>query len=203
MLANYAATDPVFYGTHRSDYGVSGDKDMANTPLYIAIAQELRRLESYSVLPVRTGGVVELRQEIREEERKETAEAPELVEAGVSGESEAVVSTLPAEQDEVQLSVPIVPIPLVNESVLLGPISSICAAAHHLHTHDDVETTEFARIILADASRLVQELKRLNIVSPVAYDPGATYLAERSDEPENTLLNSSQAVAAPAHNTRD
>jgi hypothetical protein len=204
MLANYAATDPVFYGTHRADYGVSGDKDMANTPLYIAIAQELRRLESYTVLPARTGGVVELRQEIREE-RRETEEAVEetLVGAGISGELEAISSTRPAEETEVQLQVPVVPIPLVNESVLLGPISSICAAAHHLHTHADMETTEFARVILADASRLVQELKRLNIVSPLAYDPGETYLSEQNEGAENTHSDSSQVLAGAAHNTRD
>jgi hypothetical protein len=44
MFILHAATDPVFYGTHRDDYGVSRDKDMENTPLYRAIGHELRRI---------------------------------------------------------------------------------------------------------------------------------------------------------------
>lgn len=46
MFINYATTDPIFYGTNRADYGVSGEKDMDRTPLYMAVARELRRIES-------------------------------------------------------------------------------------------------------------------------------------------------------------
>jgi hypothetical protein len=94
----------------------------------------------------------------------------------------------------------VVPVPLVNESVLLGPISSICAAAHHLHTHTDIETTEFARIILADAARLVQELKRLNIVSQLAYDPTTTYLPVQKGGLTSTHSDNPQDTVEPAHN---
>lgn len=45
MFVNYATTDPVFYGTHKDDYGVSSDKDMDDTPLYKAISQQLREIE--------------------------------------------------------------------------------------------------------------------------------------------------------------
>lgn len=45
MFVNYATTDPVFYGTNKADYGVSADKEMDSTPLYIAIAKALRALE--------------------------------------------------------------------------------------------------------------------------------------------------------------
>src|SRR5207244_3374211 len=38
-------TDPMFYGINKRDYGVSGDKDMEDTPLYRAIARELREIE--------------------------------------------------------------------------------------------------------------------------------------------------------------
>ena len=41
MCVSYAATDPVFYGTHKDDYGVSQEKSMDNTPLYRAIKREL------------------------------------------------------------------------------------------------------------------------------------------------------------------
>ncbi|HEX3000381.1 MAG TPA: hypothetical protein VHR86_09135, partial [Armatimonadota bacterium] len=45
MFVNYATTDPVFYGTNKADYGVSADKDMDTTPLYIAVGKALRMLE--------------------------------------------------------------------------------------------------------------------------------------------------------------
>jgi hypothetical protein len=45
MFVNYATTDPIFYGTHKADYGVSGDKAMDDTPLYVAVATQLREIE--------------------------------------------------------------------------------------------------------------------------------------------------------------
>lgn len=42
MFVNYATTDPVFYGTNKDDYGVSADKDMEQTPLYVAVGKALR-----------------------------------------------------------------------------------------------------------------------------------------------------------------
>ena len=45
MFVNYATTDPVFYGTNKADYGVSADKDMDKTPLYLAVGRSLRDLE--------------------------------------------------------------------------------------------------------------------------------------------------------------
>jgi hypothetical protein len=47
MFINYATTDPVFYGTHMADYGVSADRDMDNTPLYRAIGRQLREIEAH------------------------------------------------------------------------------------------------------------------------------------------------------------
>ena len=44
IFTTYAATDSAFYGTHKDDYGVSRDKDMDDTPLYLAIGRELRRI---------------------------------------------------------------------------------------------------------------------------------------------------------------
>ncbi|HXG24586.1 MAG TPA: hypothetical protein VNJ09_08545 [Chthonomonadales bacterium] len=140
MFVNYATTDPVFYGTNKADYGVSDEKDMSHTPLYMAVGQALRAIEA----------------QLQAEE--------EL--AKVCYEEEHVVEHLEADR--------VVELPgiLVNEDVLMGPIASICAAAHQLSKHDDHEMAEFGRMILASASRLVSELKRLNIVSPFAIDLG-------------------------------
>jgi hypothetical protein len=45
MFVNYATTDPVYYGINKADYGVSADKDMDSTPLYVAIKKELLAIE--------------------------------------------------------------------------------------------------------------------------------------------------------------
>lgn len=45
MFVNYATTDPMFYGINKADYGVSSDKEMDKTPLYIAIKKELVSIE--------------------------------------------------------------------------------------------------------------------------------------------------------------
>src|SRR5579862_3857051 len=150
MFINYATTDPIFYGTDRADYGVSEEKDMDTTPLYMAVARELRAIEAHL--------------------RTEMAGAEELV----AEYAPAQRGIRPEEQPVLEL-----PGTLINEDVLLGPIASLCAAAQQLCKKEDRETTEFARIILAEASRLVHELKRLNIVSPFAYDPGTS---NRPDE---------------------
>ncbi len=146
MFVNYATTDPIFYGINKADYGVSEDKEMDTTPLYLAVGRELRSIEAQLEL----------------EDRLARGEYPP-VEAPAAAMEEAV--QLPQEV--------LLPGTLINEDVLLGPIASICAAAKQLRKQEDRETTEFARIILADASRLVQELKRLNLLSPMANDPGA------------------------------
>ncbi|MBI3911887.1 MAG: hypothetical protein HY320_13270 [Armatimonadetes bacterium] len=44
MFIHYATTEPIFYGTHRSDYGVSAEKEMDSTPLYQAVGIALREL---------------------------------------------------------------------------------------------------------------------------------------------------------------
>ncbi len=46
MFVNYATTDPMFYGINKRDYGVSADKDMDATPLYVAIRKELTDIEA-------------------------------------------------------------------------------------------------------------------------------------------------------------
>lgn len=146
MFVNYATTDPVFYGTNKEDYGVSSDKAMDDTPLYVAIGRELRDLEAA----------------LSAEERGEIAP----------------VAPTPAAPAEIQEAAPLqLPGLLVNEDVLLGPLAGVCAAARQLHKSADREAAEFGRVILIEASKVFQELKRLNILSPFALDPalnGAT-----------------------------
>ena len=139
MFINYATTDPVFYGTNKADYGVSEEKDMEDTPLYRAVARELRAIEA------------------RLQREKLLAQPAALAEREAARRGEAEVLELPGT--------------LVNEDALLGPIASLCATAKRLAANKDPDTAKFGRVILTDAARVVQELKRLGLVSPFAYDP--------------------------------
>jgi hypothetical protein len=173
MFVNYATTDPMFYGINKRDYGVSGDKDMEDTPLYRAIARELREIEARL-----------------HEERNPFSKAPVIalpnVEPGVPDFSLAAPVPI-GEVPEPSLHVSdsdhagrvsyeqashMLPDELVNEDVLLGPLTSLCSAAQLLRKKNDPETQRFARVILADASNMVKALKRLGIVSQMANDPG-------------------------------
>jgi hypothetical protein len=172
MFVNYATTNPMFYGINKGDYGVSSDKDMDATPLYMAISKELQEIEAllweetnpFAGAPVvatpdKTMGMPDF------------ASAPPLPLGDVPdplASSQSLHGSVSFEQAGAML-----PHELVNEEVLLGPITSLCSAAQLLMRKNDPETQRFARVILADASKLVDELKRLNIVSPLANDPGA------------------------------
>ncbi len=184
MFVNYATTDPMFYGINKSDYGVSGDKEMDSTPLYQAIRKELNEIE----------------------ERMREANDPiigsiYLPEIGSSAVHPANVApnftqdapfpdfsgtpTLPGADTEtpsfltheaggltLEQASNLLPSELVNEDVLLGPLTQLCSAAKFLLHKEDADTQKFAALILSDASKLVSELKRLNIISPFANDPG-------------------------------
>jgi hypothetical protein len=162
MFVNYATTDPVFYGINRKDYGVSDEKEMDNTPLYLAIHKELREIEQ-SVFG-----------------RGPVGAAPAA--PAVAPQQEGFIIPETMQPDQVaqplkQFSTPegasLRPGELVNEEALMGPITSLCSAAALLIRKNDPETQRYARFILADASKLVNVLKRLGIVSPIANDPGA------------------------------
>jgi hypothetical protein len=172
MFVNYATTDPMFYGINKRDYGVSGDKDMEDTPLYKAIARELREIEErYRAAqnPFNAAPVIAL-PHVTPGEPDFTLAAPlpggEVLQEQITAES-GHLGGISYEQAGAML-----PAELINEDVLLGPLHSLCSAASLLRRKNDPETQRFARVILADASKLVQELKRLGIVSPVANDPG-------------------------------
>lgn len=189
MFVNYATTDPMFYGINRNDYGVSGEKEMDNTPLYIAIRREMIEIASrlasdsrdftggsntttgsnghlpvsngHSAQPALTGF-------------SPLASEPDFTSAPVLPGSDlatALSAATPQRLSPEQVANRL-PSELVNEEVLLGPITSLCSAASLLMNKNDPETQRFARVIMADASKLIDELKRLGIVSPLVNNPG-------------------------------
>jgi hypothetical protein len=172
MFVNYATTNPMFYGINRADYGVSTDKDMDATPLYMAIRKELSEIEALLAEennPFAGAPVVATPEQTMG--MPDFASAPPLPIGDVPDPGVApngLHGRVSFEQAGAML-----PSELINEEVLLGPITSLCSAAQLLMRKNDPETQRFARVILADASKLVDELKRLGIVSHLANDPGA------------------------------
>ena len=159
MFINYATTDPKYYGINKKDYGVSSEKDMDETPLYISIREELTEIERL-IASDGTGSIESL--------------AAHDAHLGVQPPAEQAFGiglVSPSGRLSEEQASHMLPSELQNEEVLLGPIASLCAAASLLQRKSDPETQRFAQIILADASKLVEELKRLGIVSPVANDP--------------------------------
>lgn len=73
------------------------------------------------------------------------------------------------------LELPSIPI---MEQKLLVPINSICRVADQLARMDNPHAAEYAAMILKAASAITQELKAMNIISPLAPNP-----AERSGVP--------------------
>ncbi|MCS6776685.1 MAG: hypothetical protein RMJ43_03420 [Chloroherpetonaceae bacterium] len=164
MFVNYATTDPMFYGINKKDYAVSVDKDMDDTPLYRAIRAELLAIEQ-RLKQGTTGPVPDTPLPVPAE--PDFSMAPELTGSGLATTPPAVSDRLTLEQ-----AAALLPGELVNEENLLGPIHSLCSAANLLIRKSDPETQRYAQVILADASKIVSELKRLGIVSPLANDPG-------------------------------
>lgn len=171
MFINYATTDPMFYGINKRDYGVSAEKDMENTPLYQAIGRELREIEER----LRAAG----EWQVSGPKAAAPAPPPAPVEPDFSAAMPLPVGKVPEPAEAGANGLPsfettdtLLPGELVNEEVLLGLITSLCSAATLLQRKNDPETQRFARLILNDASKLVQELKRLGIVSSFVNDPG-------------------------------
>lgn len=158
LFVTYAATEPVFYGTHRDDYGVSRERDMENTPLYLAVGAQLRR---FAGMPPRPTS--DLLTATADDDWGAIALA-EIADRAAMGASAAnppaVISGIAAIQPQVSV-----------EETLLNPIAAICAVAQQLYKNG--QNPDLVRLICAESSRLVQELKQQGILSPLAYDPGA------------------------------
>jgi hypothetical protein len=162
----------MFYGINKRDYGVSGERDMEDTPLYKAIARELRDIETRCRAarnPFNAAPVIAL--------PNVTPGEPDFALAAPLAGSDLLRELPLADPSQLggisyEQAGAMLPSELINEEVLLGPLHSLCSAASLLRRKSDPDTQRFARVILADASKLVNELKRLGIVSPVANDPG-------------------------------
>jgi hypothetical protein len=184
MFVNYATTDPKFYGINKKDYGVSADKDMDSTPLYVAIRKELTDIEQGYA---REGRVLVPRKTAEADSTQAISSLPAptnvydpnapapAVEFATSFDFQAGSGEEGDEDHAGRVSFEqaanMLPQELVNVDVLLGPITSLCKAAHLLKRKADPETQRFATIVLADASKLVSELKRLGVIPEMANDP--------------------------------
>ncbi|MDE2125697.1 MAG: hypothetical protein KGJ62_03825 [Armatimonadetes bacterium] len=171
MFINYATTDPMFYGINKKDYAVSGDRDMDDTPLYVAIGRELRDIEAgrIDVSSAEHGGLEGITQQpTSTTQRLDTIQLP--------AQEEPAAQVLRAAFTDFDTASELLPSELVLEDVLLGPLTSLCSAASLLGRKNDPETQRFARVVLADASRIVQELKRLGTISELVNDPAAREL---------------------------
>ena len=187
MFVNYATTDPMFYGINKGDYGVSADKNMDETPLYRSIKNELLEIERRLIDegdPYYTGerlvapefhqqaGTLpalpaDIKPQFTPAPEPDFSAAIDFDALAPSHDGDTFSSHLTFEQADTLL-----PGHIVNEEVLMGTITSLCSTASLLMKKADPDTQRFARIIMADASKLVGELKRLNIVSHFALDPG-------------------------------
>ena len=178
MFVSYAATNPVFYGTHKDDYGVSHDKMMDGTPLYRAIRQELSRI-SAQMAALETSKTSA--NQFVDHQREKSLDSPREI-----TESPSEFEPLNA-QDQELLTAPLsmapfeLPSSFGNEDALLRPIASIRALALQLQKHRPNDAAELSTLILNEATRLVEELKRLGIISPLAYNPGASE-SRKSDD---------------------
>jgi hypothetical protein len=160
LFVTYAATDSIFYGTHRDDYGVSSERDMENTPLYTAVGSELRRLAGW---PSPTAP-----QAAPMGDWEEIALAEIASREGLDG-ADLHPAPFPPRIAHAQPHAAV-------EETLLSPISAICAIASQLHKAGS--NPDLARMILTEASRLVQEMKQQGIISPLAYNPGGDLCEE-------------------------
>jgi hypothetical protein len=177
MFVNYATTDPMFYGTNKADYGVSGDKAMQETPLYRAVAVALRELElQHPIQPATPRTSAEGR------DRDKRRIDPDLLEPPAA-ESVSDPEPTPASTFE-----PIAPLftgltsstsPPVQdtpswahaEQTLLEPFMSIAEAMQLLRRLDHPRARECGEIISLNARRLFRQLKTLGLLSPVVVDP--------------------------------
>jgi hypothetical protein len=163
MFVSYASTDSVFYGTHKDDYGVSRSKSMDDTPLYQAIKAELRRIS------------ITLSTNDLEKQGAENRLANAQTEDGESNLEETNFFALKLiESPHAEPKSPVhLPDQMADEDALLRPIASISALALQLQKHYHGNNANIAQLILTEASLLVQEMKRLGIISPLASDPSA------------------------------
>lgn len=184
MFVNYATTEPIFYGTHKADYGVSEDKDMSDTPLYQAVGKALREIEErlqrgevpevvtagppleFPTEPPPTSQEQEERIEISEE-TPETISLETLFAMTPTVGSEEGDSSTPPERTTATRVVELPAIP-VMEQRLLTPLNSIITTAERLAQLEHPRAREYSEVILRAVNQILKQLKDLEIVSPMA-----------------------------------
>jgi hypothetical protein len=187
IFITYSSTNSVFYGIHKDDYGVSRDKDMDRTPLYVAIGRELRRLIDMPVAPPIAPPQLAADTQIVDSQR-ENAQVWADIAAGIFHDDEAENATTSTQgsadavRPEPQASRLERSRLLAHEELLLGQIASICATAHQLRKRKTGDSSDLAQLILADAARLVDVLKQINVISPLAYNPGQPHVPQTTPQ---------------------
>ena len=172
MFVNYATTDPMFYGINRGRLCRVGRKGHGQ---HAAVHRHPQRIDrNRAAFAAGRPGIVPA---ANPGHGHALVDAPDFgtdtADFGHAGlyAGDAKPDTWSSLSPEHLASR--LPVVLVNEEVLLGPIHSLCSAALCVKRQGDAETQRFARVILADACRLVDELKRLNIISPLSNNPGS------------------------------
>ena len=151
MFVNYATTDPMFYGINKRDYGVSGDKDMDGTPLYIAIRRELTEIEQRLAMNGSAPIAIPPITPVSARPAPPQPVTPESRDFFGASIPEPTINETPGHAGRItyEEASKLLPGELVNEDVLMGPITSLCSAASLLIRKSDPETERFARVILA------------------------------------------------------
>lgn len=168
MFVNYATTDPMFYGTNKADYGVSGEKEMQDTPLYRAVAVALRELEAQYPTAARAGRPTPIAEQGRRTADLRAAPATsELVSS--FGEPFTEASPEVAAESASQAFQP--PAWAHAEQTLMEPFLSIAEAMRLLRRLDHPRARECGEIISLNTRRLFRQLKTLGLISPVVADP--------------------------------
>ena len=177
MFVNYSTTDQMFYGTNKADYGVSGEKEMQDTPLYRAVAVALRELEAQH--PRQPGAAAgDTRHPIREPDPPTTSlTAPDIFAVptapglAASPQAEPLAPLFTSAIPTAPTGVPPPPAWAHAEQTLMEPFMSIAEAMQLLRRLDHPRARECGEIISLNARRLFRQLKTLGLISPVVADP--------------------------------
>jgi len=173
MFVNYATTDPMFYGTNKADYGVSGEKEMQDTPLYRAVAVALRELELEFPQEGAAAGADARKQPPARADagRAHPLAPPPLPAAATPGilPGPAAVDAGGSAPAGPHAHEP--PSWAHAEQTLMEPFMSIAEAMQLLRRLDHPRARECGEIISLNTRRLFRQLKTLGLISPVVADP--------------------------------
>ena len=159
MFVNYATTDQMFYGTNREDYGVSGEREMNETPLYQAVAVALRQSE-------------------RGEEPTRAVETPYQPPAAARQPRRRMISPQSSAPCPIQQPsrrghrLRTVELPgFGTEQMLTEPFIALADALRLLSTVEHPRIGECRTLVSRAGHQLFGRLKQLGILSPMAQNP--------------------------------